>query len=35
MPTYDEHWEPEEWENHAHGLLRDRHGATNVMKVPK
>lgn len=34
MPTYDEHWEPEEWENHAHGLLRDRHGATNVMKVP-
>ncbi|MFT8247241.1 hypothetical protein [Roseomonas sp. BN140053] len=34
MPTLQEFWDPNEWELHAFGLLQDRHGATNVMKVP-
>lgn len=34
MPVLQEFWDPNEWELHAYGLLQDRHGATNVMKVP-
>jgi hypothetical protein len=34
MPTLHEFWDPNEWELHAFGLLQDRHGPTNVMKVP-
>jgi hypothetical protein len=34
MPVLHEFWDPNEWELHALGLLQDRHGATNVMKVP-
>ena len=34
MPVLHEFWDPNEWELHAFGLLQDRHGAVNVMKVP-
>jgi hypothetical protein len=34
MPDLHEFWEPDEWEQFAFGLLQDRHGALNVMKVP-
>jgi len=34
MPELHEFWDPDEWEDHAHGLLQDRHGAVNVQKVP-
>lgn len=34
MPILHEFWDPNEWELHVFGLLRDRHGALNVMKVP-
>jgi len=34
MPELHEFWDPNEWEDHALGLLHDRHGAVNVMKVP-
>ena len=34
MPELHEFWDPDEWEDYAHGLLHDRHGAVNVMKVP-
>lgn len=34
MPALHEFWDPNEWELHAYGLLRDRHGALNVHKVP-
>lgn len=27
-------WDSNEWEDYSHGLLHDRHGAINVMKVP-
>ena len=27
-------WSGDDWELHVHGLLKDRHGSTNVMKVP-
>ena len=27
-------WNGDDWELHVHGLLKDRHGATNVMKIP-
>jgi hypothetical protein len=34
MPILHECWDPNDWELHAFGLLQDRHGAVNVMKVP-
>lgn len=34
MPPVIENWDPNEWELYVYGLLRDRHGAANVMKVP-
>jgi hypothetical protein len=34
MPILHECWDPNDWELHALGLLHDRHGAVNVMKVP-
>lgn len=34
MPDLHEFWEPTEWEQFVFGLLQDRHGALNVMKVP-
>jgi hypothetical protein len=34
MTTLHECWDPNDWELHAFGLLQDRHGAVNVMKVP-
>jgi len=34
MPDLHEFWEPDEWEQFVFGLLQDRHGALNVMKVP-
>jgi hypothetical protein len=34
MPVLREFWDPNDWELHTLGLLQDRHGATNVMKVP-
>lgn len=34
MPHLQECWDPNEWELHVCGLLRDRHGDINVMKVP-
>src|SRR5438132_12788373 len=34
MPIPHECWDPNDWELHAFGLLQDRHGAVNVMKVP-
>jgi hypothetical protein len=34
MPELNEYWDPNEWELHVFGLLQDRHGALNVMKVP-
>jgi hypothetical protein len=34
MPDLPESWDPNEWELHARGLLHDRHGDINVMKVP-
>jgi hypothetical protein len=34
MPQLHEFWDPNEWEEFAYGLLSDRHGAINVMKVP-
>jgi hypothetical protein len=34
MPELQENWDPNEWEDFAYGLLSDRHGAINVMKVP-
>ena len=34
MPILHECWDPNDWELHALGLLQDRHGAVNIMKVP-
>ena len=34
MPILHECWDPNDWELHAFGLLQDRHGPVNVMKVP-
>ena len=34
MLVFPENWDPNDWELHAFGLLQDRHGALNVMKVP-
>ena len=34
MPDLHEFWDPNEWELHVFGLLQDRHGPLNVMKVP-
>ena len=34
MPIIHECWDPNDWELHAFGLLQDRHGPVNVMKVP-
>jgi hypothetical protein len=34
MPVLHEFWDPNDWEVFALGLLQDRHGPTNVMKVP-
>jgi hypothetical protein len=34
MPVRLESWAPDEWEICALGLLHDRHGPVNVMKVP-
>jgi len=34
MAILHESWDPNDWELHALGLLQDRHGAVNVMKVP-
>jgi len=34
MPALQEFWDPNEWELHVCGLLQDRHGNINVMKVP-
>jgi hypothetical protein len=34
MPSWHEFWDPNEWEVHVFGLLQDRHGALNVLKVP-
>lgn len=34
MPDLHEFWDPNEWELHVFGLLQDRHGVLNVMKVP-
>lgn len=34
MPDLHEFWDPNDWELHVFGLLQDRHGALNVMKVP-
>jgi hypothetical protein len=34
MPILHEFWDPNDWELHTLGLLQDRHGAVNVMKVP-
>ena len=34
MSTLTEFWDPNEWELYVYMLLQDRHGATNVMKVP-
>ena len=33
MPILHECWDPNDWELHAFGLLQDRRGAVNVMKV--
>lgn len=34
MTTTIETWDGDDWENHVGRLLQDRHGATNVQKVP-
>jgi hypothetical protein len=34
LPELHEFWDPDEWEEYGRGLLQDRHGAVNVMKVP-
>jgi hypothetical protein len=34
MPDLHEFWDPNEWEDHAFQLLRDRHGSLGVNKVP-
>lgn len=34
MPNFQEFWDPNEWEGHVFGLLQDRHGPLNVMKIP-
>lgn len=34
MLELHECWDPNEWETHVFRLLRDRHGALHVMKVP-
>ena len=34
MPVLLESWDSDEWEVYALGLLHDRHGPVNVMKVP-
>jgi hypothetical protein len=34
MPDLYEFWDPNEWELHVYGLLQDRHGALNVVKMP-
>ena len=34
MPTHYEFWDPNDWEVHVFGLVQDRHGVLNVMKVP-
>jgi hypothetical protein len=34
MPVLHEFWDPNDWELFAFGLLQDRHGPLNVMKVP-
>lgn len=34
MPLNVEYWDGDEWEEHVLRLLQDRHGATNLQKVP-
>jgi hypothetical protein len=34
MPEMHEFWDPNDWEQHAYGLLQDRHGPLNIHKVP-
>lgn len=34
MTELIENWEPDEWEQYCLGLLQDRHGDLNIMKVP-
>jgi hypothetical protein len=34
MPDALECWDPNDWEQYVLGLLQDRHGPLNVMKVP-
>lgn len=34
MPEFQVCWDPNEWEQSVYGLLQDRHGPLEVMKVP-
>ncbi len=34
MPELHEFWDPNEWELSVHGLLQDRHGVLEILKVP-